>query len=444
MPIVGMVGGGQLARMTHQAAIPLGQSLRVLSASADDCAALVTPDVMIGEHTDLDALLSFAAQCDVVTFDHEHVPGYHIRRLVAEGHAVHPGADALQYAQNKALMRAKLAELGAPVPAFEVIEGDGSAAGIEAAVAAFGADQGWPVVVKTACGGYDGRGVWILDITDTVAAQGLPTTGTILIEAYVPLQRELAAVIARSPFGQAAAWPVVETVQQNGICVEVISPAAGLDDDTASAASRLALRVAAALDVVGVLAVELFQVVPSPQAPDGLIVNELAMRPHNSGHWTMDGSVTSQFEQHLRAVLDYPLGRTDQIAPFVVMGNVLGGAADPRSTDGSPVMGMDERVHHLAARFPEVKVHLYGKAFRPGRKLGHVNILGSDLGELRRRARLGAHWLGNGFWDDGYSVHGEPARDQVSSTPAVAGGGNGGHPSPVGALGTTVTAGEPR
>ena len=398
--------------MTHQAAIPLGQSLRVLSVSPDDCAALVTPDVVIGEHTDLDALLSFASGCDVVTFDHEHVPGDHIRRLVAEGHSVYPGADALQYAQDKALMRAKLAELGAPVPAFEVIDADGEA-GVYAAVAAFGADQGWPVVVKTARGGYDGRGVWVVDDAGSVAAQGLPTTGTLLLEAFVPLQRELAAVIARSPFGQAAAWPVVETVQRQGICVEVIAPAAGLDDDTAAAASRLALRIAAELGVVGVLAVELFQVTPSPGAPDGVIVNELAMRPHNSGHWTMDGSVTSQFEQHLRAVLDYPLGRTDQIAPFVVMGNVLGGAADPLSTDGSPVMGMDERVHHLAARFPEVKVHLYGKAFRPGRKLGHVNILGSDLGELRRRARLAARWLGDGVWEDGYSVHGEPPRSPM-------------------------------
>ncbi len=414
MPIVGMVGGGQLARMTHQAAIPLGQSLHVLSVSPDDCAALVTPDVMIGEHTDLEALLAFAQGCDVVTFDHEHVPGAHIRRLAAEGHAVYPGADALQYAQDKALMRAKLSEMDAPVPPFEVVEPDGSVEDVVAAIAAFGADQGWPVVVKTARGGYDGRGVWVVDSPETVADQHLPTKGTLVLEAFVPLQRELAAVIARSPFGQAAAWPVVETVQQNGICVEVIAPAAGLDDDTASAACRLALRIAAALDVVGVLAVELFQVAPSAQAPDGLIVNELAMRPHNSGHWTMDGSVTSQFEQHLRAVLDYPLGRTDQIAPFVVMGNVLGGAADPLSPDAGPVMGMDERVHHLAARFPDVKVHLYGKAFRPGRKLGHVNVLGSDLGELRRRARLAARWLGDGVWEDGYSAHGEPARPQMA------------------------------
>ena len=441
MPIVGMVGGGQLARMTHQAAIPLGQSLRVLSVSADDCAALVTPDVMLGEHTDLDALLAFARGCDVVTFDHEHVPGGHIRRLAAEGHAVYPGADALQYAQDKALMRAKLSELGAPVPPFEVLEPDGSIEDVGAAIAAFGADQGWPVVVKTARGGYDGRGVWIVDGPEAIAAQDLPTTGTLVLEAFVPLRRELAAVIARSPFGQAAAWPVVETVQQNGICVEVIAPAAGLDDDTASAACGLALRVAAALDVVGVLAVELFEVAPSAQAPDGLIVNELAMRPHNSGHWTMDGSVTSQFEQHLRAVLDYPLGRTDQIAPFVVMGNVLGGAVDPLSTDGSPAMGMDERVHHLAARFPEVKVHLYGKAFRPGRKLGHVNVLGSDLGELRRRARLAARWLGDGVWEDGYSVHGEPARPLIA--PAGNSGvddGDGGPGQPL----RTVVAGESR
>jgi 5-(carboxyamino)imidazole ribonucleotide synthase len=221
------------------------------------------------------------------------------------------------------------------------------------------------------------------------------------------MKRELAALVARSPFGQAAVWPVVQTVQEDGICVEVVAPAPGLDDDTASAASRVALRIAADLGVIGVLAVELFEVEPSPSAPDGLIVNELAMRPHNSGHWTMDGSVTSQFEQHLRAVLDYPLGRTDPVAPFTVMGNVLGGAAA-----GDAAMGMDERVHHLAARFPDVKVHLYGKAFRPGRKLGHVNVIGSDLGELRRRAGLAAGWLGDGVWKDGYDVHGDPRAGQ--------------------------------
>ena len=412
MPRVGMVGGGQLARMTHQAGIALGQTLRVLSVSADDCAALVTPDVMIGEHTDLAALRAFAQGCDVVTFDHEHVPGAHIRALAAEGVAIYPPADALQYAQDKALMRARLAELGVPVPAFVVLDPEEDPAVLEAAVTDFGAAHGWPVVVKTATGGYDGRGVWVVrdaaELSTLVA--DLAGVGRLVIESFVPLQRELAALVARSPFGQAAAWPIVQTVQESGICVEVIAPAPGLDDDTAAAASRLALRVAADLGVVGVLAVELFQVAPSPDAPDGLLVNELAMRPHNSGHWTMDGSVTSQFEQHLRAVLDYPLGRTDPVAPFTVMGNVLGGPLPGHGTPAGASMGMDERVHHLAARFPDVKVHLYGKAFRPGRKLGHVNVIGTDLGELRRRAQLAARWLGDGTWADGYDVHGDAGR----------------------------------
>jgi len=399
-----MVGGGQLARMTHQAAIPLGQTLRVLAVAADDSAALVTPDVMIGHHTDLDALRAFAAGCDVVTFDHEHVRGEHIRTLVAEGHAVYPGADALQYAQDKALMRTRLAEFSEPVPAFEVVAADDRTRTDR--IVAFGEAHGWPCVVKTARGGYDGRGVWVVRAADQVATLDLPTTGQLVVEGFVPMRRELAAVVARSPFGQAAAWPVVQTVQQDGICVEVIAPAPGLADDVAAAAGRLALRIAGELGVVGVLAVELFEVDPGPDAPDGILVNELAMRPHNSGHWSMDGAVTGQFEQHLRAVLDYPLGRTDPLAPFTVMGNVLGGPADG---PGSRI-GMDERVHHLSARFPQVKVHLYGKACRPGRKLGHVNVLGSDLGELRRIAGLAATWLSAGVWSDGWDAHAADAR----------------------------------
>lgn len=399
MPRVGMVGGGQLARMTHQAAIPLGQTLRVLSISPDESAALVTPDVMIGHHTDLDALRRFAQGCDVITFDHEHVPGEHIRTLLAEGVAVHPGADALQYAQDKALMRTRLAELGVPVPAFEVVAADDPAR--TERIVGFGDAHGWPCVIKTARGGYDGRGVWVVPAAAAAPGLDLPDGGQLVLEAFVPMRRELAAVVARSPFGQAAAWPVVQTVQQDGICVEVIAPAPGLDGDVASAAGRLALQVAGELGVVGILAVELFEVDPGPDAPDGILVNELAMRPHNSGHWSMDGAVTGQFEQHLRAVLDYPLGRTDLLAPFTVMGNVLGGPADGPGAG----IGLDERVHHLAARFPQVKVHLYGKAFRPGRKLGHVNVLGSDLGELRRVAALAATWLSEGVWADGWDAH---------------------------------------
>lgn len=390
-----MVGGGQLARMTHQAAIALGQSLRVLAERADDSAALVTPEVQLGSHLDLAALESFAAQCDVVTFDHEHVPSEHIATLAAAGHLVYPGAQALQYAQDKALMRVRLAGLGAPVPAFTVVD---EAAGLMDAAT----NRGFPFVVKTARGGYDGRGVWV--VRDATKLQELTRdlagSGTLVVEDLVPMRRELAVMVARSPFGQAATWPVVETVQRDGICVQVIAPATELPAQLATAATELALRLAGELGVVGVMAVELFETVDADGSP-GLLINELAMRPHNSGHWTMDGAITSQFEQHLRAVLDYPLGRTDAVAPVTVMSNVLGG---PAGAPGSG-MGMDERVHHLAARFPQVKVHLYGKAFRPGRKLGHVNVIGSDVAELRTVAELSAEFLGSGCWSDGYDPH---------------------------------------
>ncbi|GAA3633959.1 5-(carboxyamino)imidazole ribonucleotide synthase [Lentzea atacamensis] len=386
LPVVGMIGGGQLARMTHQAAIPLGQSLRVLAVSENDPAALVARDVMLGKHTDLDALRAFAKGCEVVTFDHEHVPSEHLRTLVAEGVKVHPGPDALQYAQDKLKMRVRLAELGLPVPPFAEVHEVRD-------VMRFGAEHGWPCVLKAVRGGYDGRGVWMLNqphSAELVVPELLEAGTPLMVEQCVPMRRELAAVVARSPFGQGAAWPVVETVQSEGICVEVLAPAPALDG---AAAQELALKVAEALGVVGVLAVELFE------TADGVVVNELAMRPHNSGHWSIEGARTSQFEQHLRAVLDYPLGRTDLMAPAVVMANVLG-AAEPSA------IGPDERVHHLFARFPDAHVHLYGKEERPGRKIGHVTFLGKDMTEVRHRARLAADWLSTGTWSDGYDIHG--------------------------------------
>jgi 5-(carboxyamino)imidazole ribonucleotide synthase len=383
-----MVGGGQLARMTHQAAVALGQSLHVLAVSVNDPAALVTPDVVLGSHTDLDVLRDFASRCDVLTFDHEHVPGELLRTLVSEGVTVHPGPDALLHAQDKLVMRTVLAALGVPVPAF-------SAVSDVADVVKFGDEHGWPCVLKAARGGYDGRGVWMLadaPAASAMVAKLLEAGTPLLVEERVAMRRELAALVARSPFGQGACWPLVETVQSGGICVEVLAPAPGLSDVDAEAAQSLALRVAEALEVVGVLAVELFD------TSSGLVVNELAMRPHNSGHWTIEGARTSQFEQHLRAVLDYPLGATDALAPAVVMANVLGAPA-------APAMGADERLHHLFARFPDAHVHYYGKAERPGRKIGHVTMLGSALGEVRERARLAAHWLSHGEWLDGYDIH---------------------------------------
>jgi 5-(carboxyamino)imidazole ribonucleotide synthase len=374
LPVVGMVGGGQLARMTHQAAIALGQSLRVLAVAPDDGAALVVADVQIGHHTDLAALRTFAKGCDVVTFDHEHVPNEYVAALAREGVTVYPPAEALRYAQDKRAMRERLAELGAPVPRWRPVT---DATDIET----FAGDVGWPVIAKAVRGGYDGRGVWPLAGPDEAAA--LVATGTeLIVEERVALRRELAVLVARSPFGQVAAYPVVETVQRDGICVEVLVPA----PDLAAAAVRaqdLAIRIATSLGVVGLLAVELFET-----ATGEVLVNELAMRPHNSGHWTIEGARTSQFEQHLRAVLDYPMGDTSLTAPAVVMANVLGG-----EPGGLPI---DERLHHMFASDPAIKVHLYGKQVRPGRKIGHVTALGDDLADVRARAQRAARWLREG------------------------------------------------
>ena len=394
-PQVAIVGGGQLARMTHQAAIALGQSLRVLAADADDPAAQVSPDVVIGSHTDLDDLRRVAAGADALTFDHEHVPIELLEKLVAEGVNVAPPPQALVHAQDKLVMRRRLGALGAPVPRYAAI---GSHDDLDS-IAAFAARIDGPIVVKVVRGGYDGRGVRMAaDVAQAreIALEYLDSGVPVLVEERVAMRRELSALVARSPFGQGAAWPVVETVQRDGICVLVIAPAPALPDDVGAAAQQLALRLAAELGVVGVLAVELFETV------DGqLLVNELAMRPHNSGHWTMDGARTSQFEQHLRAVLDYPLGDTDTTVPVTVMANVLGAAQ-------TPTMTVDERLHHLFARMPEARVHLYGKGERPGRKIGHVNFLGADVTEtakLRERAERAAHWLSHGQWTDGWDPH---------------------------------------
>lgn len=384
-----MVGGGQLARMTHQAAIALGQSLRVLAVSPADPAAQVSPDVVIGSHTDLDALRRAAAGANALTFDHEHVPTDLLHILVGEGVAVLPPPEALVHAQDKLVMRQRLAEIGVPVPRFTAVRTVDD-------VDAFAALVGGAVVVKTVRGGYDGRGVVLardLAHTREVVAGYLAEGVPVLLEERVSMRRELAALVARSPFGQGAAWPVVETVQRDGICVTVLAPAPGLSEELAAQAEELGLRIADELGVVGVLAVELFE------TSEGLlIVNELAMRPHNSGHWTMNGAVTSQFEQHLRAVLDYPLGDTRPLAPVTVMANVLG-AAEP------PSMSMDERVHHLFGRIPDAHVHLYGKQERPGRKIGHVNVLGDSPEVVRERAERAARWLSHAEWSDGWDGH---------------------------------------
>jgi 5-(carboxyamino)imidazole ribonucleotide synthase len=389
MPTVTMLGGGQLARMTHQAAIALGQRLRVLAESPDDPAAQVSPEVVLGSHTDLTALRKAAVGSHALTFDHEHVPTEHLEALVAEGVNVQPPPRALIYAQDKLAMRTKLSELELPVPVFTPVLAAADAV-------AFGVEHGWPIVLKAVRGGYDGRGVWMpasATEAEAIATDQLAHGVQLLAEVKVDLKRELSAMVARSPFGQAATWQVVETVQRNGQCAVVIAPAPDLSDELAARAEALALNLANRLGVVGAMAVELFE------THDGaLLVNELAMRPHNSGHWGMDGARTGQFEQHLRAVLDYPLGDTSPLVPVTVMANILGAPE-------APAMSMDERLHHLFARMPDAKVHMYGKSERPDRKIGHINVLGDDVAVVREKAERAAHWMSQAVWTDGWDPH---------------------------------------
>jgi len=367
-PVVGVVGGGQLARMMAGPAIELGVTLRVLAKEPAESAAQVVPGTVVDDETDLEALRRFARGCDVLTFDHEQVPTEHLEALEAEGFAVRPGSAALVHAQDKGVMRERLTALGVPCPRWRLVDG------IEA-LRGFGDEIGWPVVLKTTRGGYDGRGVRLVEEADE-AADWFARGGRLLVEERVDYNRELAVIVARSPHGQAAVYPVVETVQVDGVCREVFAPAE-ISEDHALAAQRAALDIAEGLGVTGILAVEMFD------TRAGVLVNELAMRPHNSGHWTIEGARTSQFEQHLRAVLDLPLGETRMTAPRVAMSNVLGGE----------IAEMYPGYLHCFAHDPGVRIHMYGKHVRPGRKVGHVTTVGDDAADVRARAVHAAAFL---------------------------------------------------
>ena len=378
---VGIVGAGQLARMCLEAASTLGVDVVLLAERADDAAARVAADVVVGSPHDPDALAALAARCDVVTFDHELVDLGLLSGLERAGVAVRPGPATLELTVDKARMRTVLAEHGIPVPAFAVLDGsDRSPDGLLGAVEAFAGRHGWPVVIKAARGGYDGRGVWpVADRTEAaeVCRQAADGGVPLLVEELVPLDTELAVLVARRPDGRAELWPAVETAQVDGVCREVLVPGA-LAPGLVAAAAELGHRVAEVAHSTGVLAVELFAV------GDRLLVNELAARPHNTGHWTIEGSVTSQFENHLRAVLDLPLGATGPTAPHVACVNVFG-AAD--GTDPADRLA-------LALAVPGAHVHLYGKQARPGRKLGHVTVCGDDPTDVRLRAWTAARSLG--------------------------------------------------
>ncbi|WP_422396016.1 5-(carboxyamino)imidazole ribonucleotide synthase [Raineyella fluvialis] len=386
--VVGIIGGGQLARMMYGPATRLGLHVRLLAEAPGVSAEQVAHDVVVGDYTDAATVLSFAEGCDAVTFDHEHVPTTILEALEERGVAVRPGPAALVHAQDKVVMREAMAQLGAPCPAYQVVA-------TAAELVAFGDRIGWPVIAKTSRGGYDGKGVWKIDGPaeatvpfDAVASgevgggttAGSGTSGEvrILAEEFIDFTRELSALVVRSPSGQGVAYPVSETFQDAGICAETVTPAPGLDEARIIATQQLALRIAGELGVVGVLAVELME------ARDGrILVNELAMRPHNTGHWSIDGAHTSQFENHLRAVADLPLGDPAARAPWTVMENVLGGSREDLAAG----------LLHVMSRDPQLKVELYGKTVQPRRKVGHVTAYGNDLPDVRARALHAARYL---------------------------------------------------
>ncbi|MCV9992937.1 5-(carboxyamino)imidazole ribonucleotide synthase [Paeniglutamicibacter sp. ZC-3] len=379
-PVIGVVGGGQLARMMAPEALNLGFELRILAEGPDVSAARSVASAPVGDYTDLATLREFARGVDVLTFDHEHVPNEHLQALIAEGVNVQPRPAALIHAQDKLVMREAIAALGLPNPEWAAVETVDE-------LVAFGQKIGWPIVLKTPRGGYDGKGVRMIETEeDARAAADWFVNGALLAEDKVAFTRELSALVARNPGGEAKAWPVVHTIQVDGVCDEVIAPAPGLDPAVEAAAEQAALRIAEAFGVTGVMAAELFE---TPGSGAGFVINELAMRPHNTGHWTMNGSITSQFEQHLRAVLDLPLGATDALAETTVMKNYLGGANQDLFTAFQAALAAE----------PRVKVHAYGKSVRPGRKIGHVNVVsepGESVDSLRARANTVASLIRDG------------------------------------------------
>lgn len=378
MSRVGVIGGGQLARMMTGPAINLGLKLKVLAESANSSASLATTTV--GDYTNLQTVLAFAEGVDVITFDHEHVPLHILEALEATGKSVQPSSKALAHAQNKLVMRRALTKIGVPSPNWCAVS---SKEQLDDFIAQYGPE----IIVKTPIGGYDGKGVRVVssssEVSDWLEASSLSSLGgELLAEEKVLFKRELAQLSARNPSGEFKAWPVVETRQKNGVCSEVLAPAPNVSIELAAGSVKIAELISSSLGVTGNLAVEMFE------TSDGrLLVNELAMRPHNSGHFSIEGSITSQFEQHLRAVLDLPLGDT-AMEQTAVMVNLLGVSND-----------QDFVEHYVQAMraFPEAKIHVYGKSPRIGRKLGHITVVGKSLDQAlatameARSAVLGLH-----------------------------------------------------
>jgi 5-(carboxyamino)imidazole ribonucleotide synthase len=368
-PTVGVIGAGQLARMMIAPAIALGVNLKLFAASSEDSAAL-SADHVVGNFLNPDEVLTFAKTCDVITFELELIPNSVIKVLEQNQVVVRPSASAFIYSQNKAEMRKILQENNLPIPNWNLYSGD-KGPGIP-----------FPLIAKSISGGYDGRGVWVV-ADESELRELLKIQPTLLLEEKLNFTSEISVMVARSPHGQAATWPPTLTVQRDGICIQTITPAPDLSDILKISAQEIALKIADLIGLVGVMAIELFVV------GDRLLINELAARPHNSGHWSIEGSVTSQFEQHLRAILDLPLGDTSMSADFAVMGNVLGGTKT----------NMYRPYLHLFARTPYLKVHQYRKEVKAGRKVGHVTAIGNNLATLQSEVSHAVDYM-NGVIDE--------------------------------------------
>ena len=372
---VGVIGGGQLARMMIAPAIELGIELKVLAETENSSAAAAA--TIVGDFTDLETVTNFAKTVDVITFDHEHVPLAILEQLEKQGISVQPPAKALAHAQNKLVMRRALEKIGAPNPIWEAVS-------TASQLGKFIKEHGPEVIVKTPIGGYDGKGVRVVrsseQVSDWLEEPMISSLGgQLLVEQKVKFTRELAQLSARNPNGEFASWAVVETRQKNGVCSEVLSPAPSITAELSEKAVQIAKLISESLGVTGNLAVEMFETESGE-----LLVNELAMRPHNSGHFTIEGSVTSQFEQHLRAVSNLPLGKTDSVKPAAVMANLLGVSDSKNFMDNYP---------QVMSNFPEINIHSYGKAPRLGRKLGHITVVGDDLEACLQRAEAARNQL---------------------------------------------------
>ena len=365
-PTVGVIGAGQLARMMVPPAVDLGISLTLFAGAATESGAQVAPHV-VGNLVDTSAVLEWASQCDVVTFEHELVPQELIKALETSGINVFPRSTSFAYSQDKLVMRQKMEELGLPNPAWQSFDGEAG-------------ELDFPLIAKSISGGYDGRGVFVINTLQELQELHRSIGRPLLLEEKLDFDYEIAVMVARSPHGQAATWAPTLTVQRDGICTQTITPIPDFSDTLAYQAVQIALKIAQGIDLVGVMAVEIFV------CGDHLIINELALRPHNSGHWSIEGAVTSQFEQHLRAILDLPLGDTTLVAPFAVMGNIIGIDTDKSSDLYRPYL-------HLMARIPDLKIHQYMKELRLGRKVGHVTLLGSDLLHLRSEVSHAVDYL---------------------------------------------------